>query len=84
MRDFFSNFFVAILLTGVLSRFIFFLVKKKMPTNISCFVSFFISGIVLLIFIPIFVGFGVFVVEYLLSLIIWFVIDLIRLRIISG
>lgn len=76
MEAFFKNFIVVFFVTGILTRLTNYILQKKFLIQGYFYLSF---GIAFIFFVPLmvwYVGFDVAVSEYVLTLIIWLLIDI--------
>ena len=78
MKTFLQEFVVALLITGVMTRVLIWVFRKKLPRIFSYYLAFFATGFLLVPLISAIVGFDFMVAEYVFSLILWLMFDLIR------
>ena len=75
---FFRNFFVALILCGILTRMASYFFRKSFKTVPCAYLSFFSVFVVILPIISFLVGFDIVIAEYVASLLIWLFYDLLR------
>jgi hypothetical protein len=75
---FFQNFLVAIFIVGLLTRTAYFFLIKKVEKKIAVVLSFLIVGIFLFPIVSIFISFDIALSKYLISFLIWIIIDMMR------
>jgi hypothetical protein len=74
----FKNFIVVVILIGVLTRVGNFIFCKYVDRSVAIYLSAIATGLLIFPFVAYFIGFDILVSEYVLSLIAWFVFDLLR------
>lgn len=75
---FFKNFIVVVILIGILTRFANFIFCKYVDRSVAIYLSAITTGLLIFPFVAYFLGFDILISEYVLSLIAWFVFDLLR------
>jgi len=77
-----SNLFVIFLIIGIISRFLDWLLFKysNLEKKVSIYISMIITMIVTAPLVAIFVGFDVLISSYLLAILLWLLIDLVRVK----
>ncbi len=78
MKNALSDLFVALAICGCMTRLLNWAFKGKVRRVTSYYLSFMISGLLLLPVMTYLVGFDVMVAEYILSLVLWLVYDLVK------
>ncbi len=76
---FFKNFIVVFVLMGICSRVVLFFYSKKIKKNIAIYFTFFTVNIFVIPIVSLTIGLDIAVSEYVVSLIIWLLFDLMRL-----
>jgi hypothetical protein len=79
--EYFKNFFVVIIITGILTRIVLFLYVKKLKKDAAIFLTFFTVGVIILPIVSLSIGFDIAISEYFVALVIWLLFDLMRLGI---
>ena len=75
---FFKNFFVVIILVGILTRVANYFYGKILEKEVVAYLSFATVCFTILPFVAYFVGFDIAFAEYIIALIIWLLFDLLR------
>ncbi len=75
---FFKNFIVALVTVGILTRIANFLYSKKVKREIAIYLSFFTVGVIILTAVAFVLGYDIAVSEYVVSLLIWLLFDIMR------
>ncbi len=78
----FSNLFIIFLIIGIISRLLDWLLLKysSLEKKISIYISMIITMVITAPLVAIFVGFDVLVSSYLLAILLWLLIDLVRVK----
>jgi len=76
--NFFRNFIVVFIIAGILTRITGWILKKRVTKITSAYLSFLIIVIITVPISAITIGWDVAVAEYVVSLLIWLIIDLLR------
>ena len=73
-----ADLFTSLVIVGIMTRTLNWAFHGKVRKHVSYYLSFFISALLLLPVMAYLVGFDVMVAEYVVSLILWLVFDLVK------
>ncbi|MFA6119049.1 MAG: hypothetical protein WC688_03945 [Parachlamydiales bacterium] len=79
--DVFKNFIFVVILVGVLTRIVSYFFSKIVKKAFVIYLSFLSVAIILFPIVSLMIGFDVAVSQYLFSLVIWLIFDLIRINV---
>jgi hypothetical protein len=76
----FKNFIIAVIIVGVITRIAITAFSKKIKTDVSIYISYLTSALLLLPIVSLTLGFDIAISEYLVGIAIWLLFDLIRIK----